>query len=313
MFTLKVSSLRLSQLLKACSLLCLVGYSCFLPAQSTGLLELDSVDDQVKRVLFDKRNDDTRYQWALGAIERIDGRWQPESSRFVQGSLRQRTLEFDANKSVTSLFQRYQTIVEKQGGQLLFECRGRDCGRSNNWANGFFRIPQLYGREDSQRMVSLWLPGKQGQSYVTLYMVRRGNNRIYLQQDLLQTSSAEVTATAPSQPQLQAQLSSHRMIRFSPENGALTLRGDVWQLKPTWQQATASLLNNHDGRFTLTAHAYQLDTARSKQAADLMLTSAVSALVKQGIDRDRLTVLALGSLAPLLNRQEGARLELLLD
>lgn len=313
MFSLEVSILRLSPMLRASSLLCLMIYSCVSAAQVAGQKALDSLDDQVKRVLFDKRNNDTRYQLALGAIERIDGRWQPESSRSFQGDLRQRTLEFDADKSVDSLFKRYQLLLEQQGAQLLFECRGRDCGRSNNWANGFFRVPQLYGREDSQRLLSLWLPGKQGQSYITLYMVRRGNDRIYLQQDQLRVSSAEVMAPVPSQQQLEAQLGSHRLIRFSQDNGALTLADGVWQLRPAWLQAAVELLSNRDDSFTLTAHAYSVGSPSSKQAADQMLDLLAAALVKQGVGRDRFTVLALGSLAPLLNRQEGARLELLLD
>ena len=61
------------------------------------------------------------------------------------------------------------------GGDTLFSCYGRDCGRSNHWANYIFRQAQLYGPDRNQ----FYLAARLEDQLVAVYVIERGNKRIY--------------------------------------------------------------------------------------------------------------------------------------
>lgn len=65
--------------------------------------------------------------------------------------------------------------LSQLGGDVLFQCEGRGCGRSNDWANQVFNDATLYGPDRHQRYVALEWQGR----LVALYVIERGNRRIY--------------------------------------------------------------------------------------------------------------------------------------
>jgi len=282
-------------------------------AQGESLLKAEQLDMQPKRVLYDKRQPDGRYQLALGAIERIDGLWQPESSRILQGQLRRRTLEFDAGQSLSGLFEHYQSLATQAGAQSLFSCTGRDCGRSNNWANGFFHIPQLYGREDSQRLSTFWLQQGDQQQYLTLYIVRRGNQRIYLQQDLVQFSGRPSDTRVPSAQELQETLSAKGLLRLNQSNGALVQDAGELQLQGSWLEVLVQLVEREPKPIKAVVHVVLRDRKASLAAANALQAKLSSALAARGISAEGISFEALGNIAPLATRPEQARIDLMFD
>jgi len=282
-------------------------------AQGENLLETKQLDMQPKRVLYDKRQPDGRYQLALGAIERIDGLWQPESSRILQGQLRRRTLEFAAGQSLSGLFEHYQSLAGQAGAQKLFSCTGRDCGRSNNWANGFFHIPQLYGQEDSQRLSSFWLQQGGQQQYLSLYIVRRGNQRIYLQQDLVQFSGQAIDTRVPSAQELQEILNAKGLLRLNQSNGALGQEAGELQLLTPWLEALAQLVEREPKPIKAVVHVVLQDRQASLAAANALQARLSSTLSARGISADDISFEALGNIAPLATRPEQARIDLMFD
>ena len=67
---------------------------------------------------------------------------------------------------------------------VLFSCRGRDCGRSAQWANQVFGEATLLGPDAGQ----FYLAGKRAEGLLSVYVIERGNRRINVLLRLLVTS-----------------------------------------------------------------------------------------------------------------------------
>ncbi|GAA6153200.1 DUF4892 domain-containing protein [Pseudoteredinibacter isoporae] len=266
-------------------------------------------DVKAKRVIYEQQQ--TREDWVLplGPIERVDGLWQPEQSREFAGDLQRRTLEFDPEQSESAVYAAYRESLVAQGAQTLFSCQGRDCGRSNNWANRFFGIYQLYGREDSQRLSSFrWRSGGK-EHFALLYLVRRGNQRIYLQQEWLSRAASDQSAPVlASAEELWKQWRASGVLRLSQSAGQLDENG---QLTAEWTRLITEVLHAHPTQ-QLDAVAHHYDSTQAEAMAGSMLNHVKTALVQAGIAGQRVQTHNLADLAPLKSRPESARLDLLL-
>lgn len=82
------------------------------------------------------------------------------------------TYEVPQDTDQSKLREHYQRQL---GSNLLFQCQGRDCGRSNSWANKIFEQALLYGRDREQ----VYVAAQMGEELVAVYLVKRGNRRQY--------------------------------------------------------------------------------------------------------------------------------------
>ncbi|MEO9525203.1 MULTISPECIES: DUF4892 domain-containing protein [Marinobacter] len=74
----------------------------------------------------------------------------------------------------------YRRLLQARGAQVLFECSGIGCGRSNVWANQIFGQRVLYGRDATQDYLVAGTTESDGSRWLTLvYTVTRGNLREY--------------------------------------------------------------------------------------------------------------------------------------
>ncbi len=75
----------------------------------------------------------------------------------------------------------YRSLLQARGAQMLFECSGIGCGRSNVWANQIFGQRVLYGRDATQDYLVAGNMESDGSRWLTLvYTVTRGNLREYV-------------------------------------------------------------------------------------------------------------------------------------
>jgi hypothetical protein len=128
--------------------------------------------------------EDTDYLLGLGALQKIGGRWRHKKSEALQGSLERITWQvidgFTAEEGFAYL--RAQLPPE---AELLFECDGRSCGSSAQWADRVFHQRLLYGHDERQHY-AVWRISEGTNTWtVVLYAVDRANRRHYLQLDLL--------------------------------------------------------------------------------------------------------------------------------
>lgn len=155
--------------------------TCFI---STAMAEEKSVDffeyDQA-RLLYSKESDRVIYRLALSPYEKRGNRWLPEKYERLKGSLKKLTYELPRSSGEQEVFEFYREQLPKNA-EVLYQCEGRNCGESNNWANDHFNIKQLYGLDQYQFYGTYKIGEEQ---VVTLYSVRRGNRRVYMQIDIL--------------------------------------------------------------------------------------------------------------------------------
>ncbi|WP_257900135.1 DUF4892 domain-containing protein [Marinobacter sp. F4206] len=75
----------------------------------------------------------------------------------------------------------YLRLLQDRGAQILFDCNGISCGRSNVWANQIFGQRVLYGRDGTQDYLVAGTTANDGSRWLTLiYTVTRGNLREYV-------------------------------------------------------------------------------------------------------------------------------------
>jgi hypothetical protein len=166
------------------------------------------------QVLKDSNYIEKDYIIALDKYRKKEDRWVPRKWQRQSGQLQRYTIEMPRDYVEEDVFFYYKAQIP-DSAERLFGCKGRQCGESNNWANDYFGVKQLYGTDDSQ-IFSVYRiptpkviaeteemrgPGVTGDVdnlaaldkpmlphadiYITLYIVRRGNERLYTQLETL--------------------------------------------------------------------------------------------------------------------------------
>lgn len=131
------------------------------------------------------------YRMITGRLSVIGNQVSTQGELLLQGTLGRRTDEIPRAHAVGEVVQHYLSALKAAGGRLIYRCEGRDCGRSNDWANQIFRLANLYGLDRDQAYFAGWLPSatREGR-VVTVYVVRRGNQRVYAHQEWMTADAA---------------------------------------------------------------------------------------------------------------------------
>ena len=136
------------------------------------------------KVLDDETLTTRNYIIALGSYEKIGNLWEPEKKQRLAGALRRQTHEISRDYDELDVYEYYISEIGETS-EVLYSCERFNCGASNNWANVHFGIKQLYGLDRDQfYQVMRVEPGV----YATVYVVRRGNGRIYAQIEMINTN-----------------------------------------------------------------------------------------------------------------------------
>lgn len=89
------------------------------------------------------------FEVPLASVERIRSETRISNLVRPSGQLTQFTYEIPAGASLDAVIAHYRAALREQG-ETLFECRGRDCGRSNVWANHIYGLAILYGGDNER-------------------------------------------------------------------------------------------------------------------------------------------------------------------
>jgi len=129
----------------------------------------------------------------LGAIERIKGAVKPESELRVDAKVRSWLWQIPVGISSEQAFAQIKSQVDKSAS-ALFECDGRSCGLSNDYANQVFQQAILYGRDSDQYY---WLgleqakPNSQKKTLWLVYSIQRSNKRVYVYVERIDLPSSQ--------------------------------------------------------------------------------------------------------------------------
>jgi hypothetical protein len=110
--------------------------------------------------------------FVMGRVDRIRRELRVEDQLRVEATLESVTYQMPDGVSVDEVIVHFR---DELGGDLLFRCEGRGCGRSNDWANQIFGLAILYGPDVNQ-----YYSAREWQDrLVGLYVIERGNRRVY--------------------------------------------------------------------------------------------------------------------------------------
>ena len=163
----------------------------------------------------------TIHQIALGILQGISGVAVPEETRRVSGALSKTLYEIPREYSGDDVYRFFQGYFEEKSFERLFGCTGRTCGSSNDWANDIFKNRILYGPVQNQYYLAYQMsPGNPVSPYVTVYIITRGNRRIY--------AYVEVTEPAEKAPSLPTVTKGKLAVELL-ENGYSVLQNITFQ------------------------------------------------------------------------------------
>ncbi len=118
-------------------------------------------------------------EFVLSAVEKNRRETSIERLVDVVAGRRWTTFEVPTGTDPDKLREHYAAQL---AGQVIFQCEGRDCGRSNTWANQIFGQAVLYGRDQEQA----YLAAQVGEELVAVYLIKRGNRRQYAHVEMWQ-------------------------------------------------------------------------------------------------------------------------------
>ena len=272
-------------------------------------------DYQGARAMFRSQEREDDYSLALGSYRKIDGIWQAEREQRLSGMLSRVTYELPELHTAETGFDFFIAQLQTMDKRELFSCRARSCGSSNAWANNHFKILQLYGQDQNQFYATYEVNrAAAAPAYVSIYAVQRGNKRVYVQVDILNSDPAQQDAVAAN-PQTLIQLLHNRGYYVFPEavidgaDGKPSLQSGDQNIKSLVQV----LQQQSNWRAALVGHDYHGSNLGDQQKQSLLYAGQLkAAVVSRGIDAARLETHGLGSLAPAGRTGMGGRVEVVL-
>ena len=124
--------------------------------------------------IIDYRRDDSvqAREFRVGRVERLRRGARGHDLVRLEGSIESAIYRIPDGTPVAEVAAHFRGVME---GGLLYSCSGRDCGRSNEWANQIFGRAILYGPDDNQQYLAWEWQGR----LISVYVILRGNNRVY--------------------------------------------------------------------------------------------------------------------------------------
>lgn len=256
---------------------------------------------------MNKQEELPEYRMAMGRIQNKNSGSEPEHWLDLSaGHLSRHLYRIRSTKNTKDISRHYQQKLQTAGAQILFECQGRECGSSTDWANRVFRVSTLYGVDRKQHYL-LAAREENGQTHVAaIYVTERGTGRIYAYEEHFLLKSGQLSLPGEEQTLLQ-QLEQQGWITLPVSPDGRFEEGAFGEL-----QALVGSLPEQK-RYWLVAHRFGQDSDavllnKSTQAAQNLL----SQLRAMGLAEDRIEIKAMGRLAPTAESlRYGGRIELI--
>ncbi len=141
-------------------------------------------------VAYQREDEFAPREFIVSAVEKIRRELRIERKLRLDAASVRVTYQVPMGTPLDEVVDHYQTIL---GPGALFSCRGRDCGRSNGWANQVFQQAILFGPEANQ----FYIAADRGGELASAYVIERGNRRIYVHVEALHPrEEVEVAANA---------------------------------------------------------------------------------------------------------------------
>jgi len=238
------------------------------------------------------------HEIVTGSLRSKGGNTVPEDSEFVTGR-RVASTWFIPNEQRTDLVYQFYRKRLTEMGEVMFECKGYECGSSNHWANNIFGRSILYGPPQDQHYL-LTRIDRDSTYYVALYVNMRGTRKLYVHTDVIvsETQYAEIGGASI----VEDLVSKGRFVIDTGAEDAVTdAVVEAMSLEPLMRIAVVAHERKQRGESVDQA------IARSREVAERYR----SQLIEAGINRTRLQAHGVGPLSPV-DRKLVSRIELVL-
>ena len=131
------------------------------------------------------------YEFVTGRVDRSGRTARVDDSVRLAAEVVRVTYRAADGTRFDDVVEHYRDQIVGRGADVAFTCRARDCGRSTSWANSVFGVKELVAPNSSQ----FYLAARTDRTLIAVYVVQRGNRRIYAHVDL-GTADAPPVATA---------------------------------------------------------------------------------------------------------------------
>lgn len=139
--------------------------------------------------------DSARHRVLLSAVREVSDEVRADNQVRLDVEGTGRLMRIDPDSSLERVSEFYRESLARRESRTLFNCSGRDCGRSNVWANTIFNQSTLYGRDDDQAYSAYSYRDGSGQlRLVLMYTITRGNQRDYLWLEELEVQDESTVA-----------------------------------------------------------------------------------------------------------------------
>ena len=130
------------------------------------------------------------YEFVTGRVDRIHRDVRIDDSLRLPADLLRITYRAPDGARLDDVVAHYRNEVGSQS-RIAFTCRGRDCGRSTIWANDVFRVKELVAPDSAQFYLAALLgaDGSGRSRLAAIYVVQRGNRRVYAHVDFARTAA----------------------------------------------------------------------------------------------------------------------------
>ncbi len=255
----------------------------------------------------------TDHALILGALKKIDGAMQADRQERMHGVLTRVTYRVPEDYSLKAVIEHWQGELLGADRDLLFQCQGRACGSSNYWANRVFGIAELYGPDGEQYYEVTREAGEQEHRIHVLYVIRRGNRRIYAHVEDFRIPAEVGQRISPDPRTIVSLLKRERRlllrdVRFAEGNDTPIVSEASLKL---WASA---LSGEPVLSVAVVAHAYSAPSAEGNMSLSRRRANRLLDLLKKHVTApQRLSAHGVGSLAPLgRSHNPGDRIELVL-
>lgn len=201
----------------------------------------------------------------------------------------------------------YLRELQARGAQILFECSGRNCGRSNVWANQIFDQSSLYGRDNNQDYLVAGSVDENGKPWLTLvYTVTRANQRQFVWvEHLVAPQGTEIPGLGNESARVKGPV-------IVPWQGGITYNFE-------WSSADRRIINDwaedESAQVILTAYSELKEDETfedSMQRAKAAAQSLSQVLAKTGVSESRQTIITVGPAIVIPNPdRQGDRVEVI--
>lgn len=238
----------------------------------------------------------------LGSMERIIGTIKPEAEIRVSGKLTNWLWKIPAGHNVETSF----AFVKAQMSEsivTLYECTGRICGSSNDYANQVFSQSILTGRNSEQKY---WVGFESEKNTLWLvYGSERSNQRVYLYAEKLVLTDKQAS-------KLSHLVDTGEMKAFLDKGYQIirTLKDVPARLTPPEIEDIKQVLKDYPTqKFALVVHRYnKLENQRLVDQTQKEAQSLLEQVAEQGGFIQHLYAHGAGAMLP--RDQQGSRIEL---